>query len=187
MRRNEWDSGKPICLLPDSIAARFQEEAQFLQSELETHVCESMLILQEENHQGYNRRRVMLSINTSWYSELYRSHSHFRRDRSLKALHQIGEKTDNEYFEVDNNPVRFRYSYQTVYRQFIYDRLIYGFITEEGFVAPDINVCRFFLGNRIFRDPHYRRLFSYGYTEKEISQARKGKRVKISSLDDVPF
>ena len=86
---NEWDSYLSLNSLPESIHALFSEEARSLLSELEhTRLSVDLIPAPDPRFAGHKIRDAV-SQNPDWYRHLYRSHSYFRRDRSLRALEAI--------------------------------------------------------------------------------------------------
>jgi len=139
-----WDADKPISYWPAAIRKYFRDEAKFLYHHLEQNKLKIILIpAPEQKHCGHKIRMVD-QYNPQWYSELYHSLPHFRRDRSLRSLQRIDKGEDQPFIDQRCGALPYRNHYDCVYRETIFKRLIEGHITEGYQFKPKPKVCAFF-------------------------------------------
>ncbi len=139
-----WDADKPIRYWPAPIRKYFKEEAKFLYHHLELNKLKIILIpAPEQKHCGH-KIRVVDQSNPEWYSELYQSLAHFRRDRSLRSLQRISKAEDQLFVNYNCGALPYKNHYDRVYRETIFKRLVEGHTTEGYEFKPKLKVCRFF-------------------------------------------
>ena len=132
-----WTPDQPTIDLPESIRGFYVEEADFLYQDLRANRLEVILVpAPEPKHCGHMIRAVA-NRNPDWYRELYSTHSHFRRDLSLRALDRIRMQKDRP-FRI--NP----FKYDAIYRGLIHDRLIEGHMVENYVENPNNTVRNHF-------------------------------------------
>jgi len=119
MKKELWTPDRSIRELPKDIRRHFIDEAGFLLSELSEQRLEVILDKAPDPRFDSHKVRKVINRNPKWYSEIYHSHKHFRRDRSLRALNRIYTLHDFSQYTI-------RFSYQSFYREFIKIRLIDG-------------------------------------------------------------
>lgn len=140
----EWNEFRSISILPNGIQDYFVDYAHLLKQDLLTHKLRIILIpAPEQKHCGHKIRKVETE-NPAWYSSLYSSIPHFRRDRSLCALERIVLKEDKAFTDTNCGVVRYKYHYDSVYRKLIFERLTEGFIHEGHKVEAQPEVCSYF-------------------------------------------
>jgi hypothetical protein len=134
-----WVPEQPIRLLPEIIREHFRDDALFLLGELESNRLEVILVpAPDPKHTGHMIRAVE-NRNPGWYSNLYWSYNHFRRDKSVRSLNRIIEERDGHH-----GIVRFKYDW--IYRSIMQERLIDGFRAAMGYKVPPNNEVRDFFG-----------------------------------------
>ncbi|MFH0752425.1 MAG: hypothetical protein V1914_02390 [archaeon] len=109
-----WNPDKPLKELPEHIRQLFTEDARHLLNELNS--------------------------NPPWYRILHNSYSHFRRDRSLKALERIAESNDGKFVTSISKYVPFKY--HAVYRDLILERLTQG--CKDDSLPPNKKAVTYF-------------------------------------------
>ena len=126
----KWNPDLPINYLPDKIKETFITEADFLLHDLLNNKinisCESAPELRHSDH----KVRVITHQNPEWYSQLYHSHNHFRRDRTLKALTRICNEKDGQ-FKISP------YKYDATMRELILERMTMGYTYLGDRVPPE--------------------------------------------------
>ena len=130
-----WTTKRTVSELPDKIAKEFRAEASGLLRELEENkLCIGLIPAPEQKHSSHMIRVVMRS-NPSWYSELYWDYNNFRRDRSINALKRIREGRDGDFFG-KKGAVSSYFKYDSIYREFILQRLANGYVAEDWLEIP---------------------------------------------------
>ncbi|MBI5871883.1 hypothetical protein HZB88_02255 [archaeon] len=123
--QQEWVPELPIDYLPEYIKEAFRQDAELLLYELKINKLEVILIpAPTPQHSGHKIRAVQ-NKNPYWYSKLYHTYNHFRRDRSIRALKRIRDLHDRK-FRISP------YKYDEIYRSLILKRLVGGFLMQEG-------------------------------------------------------
>ncbi len=130
-----WSTKRAVSELSDKIAKEFRGEAIGLLRELEENQLQIGLIPAPEPKHYTHMIRVVLQRNPSWYSELYWDYSNFRRDRSLSALKRLSEGNDKP-FSGEKGAVESYFRYDTIYREFILERLAKGYVDIDGLEVP---------------------------------------------------
>ena len=143
MKNEIWTPKNPTREIPTDIRKYFIEEAKFLHSDLKQNKLSVVLVpAPYERFEGH-KIRVVNSRNPEWYSEMHGQYSHFRRDRSLRALNRLRSAEDNP-FQI--NP----WKYDMRYRELIFERLVEGYEAEYCFggriffVSPNDKLREFF-------------------------------------------
>ena len=124
MKNKMWTSKKSTRELPREIRKYFIEEAKFLHNDLKQNKLSVSLIDAPYPRFEGHKIRVVNSRNPEWYSSMYQSYFHFRRDRSLRALDRLRKSEDNP-FKI--NP----WKYDMRFREEILERLAQGYETEH--------------------------------------------------------
>lgn len=130
-----WTTKRPISELPDKIAKEFRSEAKGLLKDLEENQLLIGLVPAPEQKHSSHMIRVVMQSNPSWYSALYWDYKNFRRDRSMQALKRISECRDGA-FSSKKGAVKNYYRYDTIYREFILERLANGYVDLDGLEVP---------------------------------------------------
>jgi len=133
----EWNPDRPIKEFPEDIRESFVGEAEYLFNDLKSNKLTVVLAPAPEPKHCGHMIRVAESQNPRWYSDLYHSYEHFRRDRSLRALDRI-RKSEDRIFRVSP------YKYDSIYRQLIFGRLVDGYYADGFKIPPDNEVRKFF-------------------------------------------
>lgn len=122
-----WNPSEPIGKLPEKVRGVFRNVANNLILGLERNKLVIGLAPGSDSRHPYRKRRVVVHSNPSWYSELYHSYPHFRRDRSVNALSRIRDLEDKTYLSGT-------YKYDFIYRRLILENLIINWVgfTEEN-------------------------------------------------------
>ena len=150
--------------LPEEIKPHYIGEAEYLLNDLETNRLRVILVPAPQPMHQMHMIRVVESYNPEWYSSLYWSIDHFRRDRSLRALNRIIKQNDK--------PFRVQpYKYDMIYRELIHERLMNGFY-EQGYEIPPNQIVKSFLDSLLEED----------YIPFQLN----GKKKNVIH-DDVPF
>lgn len=140
---------EPIRKLPNNIAIKFRETANYLLSDLENNKFKyKKLPAPDKKHSGHKIRQIAVS-NPEWYKEIFdikskresRIGGHLNRNkgqgqirkRVAKVLLCIIEKTD-----------RYRCSYHSLLRELIKKMLCEGYETNFGEIPPDEEVIKYF-------------------------------------------
>ena len=80
--------------------------------------------------------RTVVSKNPTWYQELNRTKpSPVRRPHSLRALDRIRNIRDPELSLKPKGAIRQNYTYVTLYREIIFEMLVFGY-GEDGLYVP---------------------------------------------------
>lgn len=162
-----WDEYKSLQYLPWQIHLLFIEEAKYLLNDLKTNV-HKVTLLPAQNPKFLNHKiHALEKENPKWYSNLYQSHAHFRRDRSLCALERIAIQEDKNYVHLSHKKnkeclfeqkaitkgknkkskkkplVPCKYGYDSLYRDFIFERLTKGY-TQDGIQIPQNEIAKAF-------------------------------------------
>ena len=127
-----WNPEKPIIFLPENIRIYYVNEAKYLVNDLEKNKLSVVLVPAPDPRHHSHKIRVAASHNPTWYSDLYWSYNHFRRDKSIKALNRIINEKDE--FQV----------YDNIYRTLIHERLIEGDYDVQQYIRPPNNIVRTF-------------------------------------------
>lgn len=145
-----WDPRKPIKDLDsEQIQDIFSEHAGKLYQDLRKNKLEVVLAdPPEPRFEGHKIRQVE-NENPQWYKDLFHSIPNFNRNRSERALDRIVEKEDKAFeISTDSSVVPYRYKFDTIYRDFIFKRLVKGFEIEEHDrkveISPDNRVREYF-------------------------------------------
>ncbi|GEM_PF-2427731 len=173
-----WDAYKSLEYLPWQIHQFFIAEAKYLLNDLKTNVHKVTLLPAQNPKFSNHKIHALEKENPKWYSQLYQSNKHFRRNRSLCALERIAIQEDKNYVHLINKKnapylfeqpaitkgknkklkikkkplVHCKYGYDTLYRDFIFERLTQGYI-QDGIRIPENDIVRaFFYENKLCLD-----------------------------------
>ena len=138
-----WNPNRPINELPNNIRKFYVEHADFLYNDLRLNRLDVILIHAPEPMHCNHKIRFVQNENPLWYSELYRSNPHFRRDRSLRSLNRIREQKDRPFRVLP-------FKYDLICRALIHNRLIEGFREDNYEIAPNSEVRKYFCLEQIF-------------------------------------
>lgn len=128
---NYWNPDLPIIKLPENIKDIFSEEAGYLHTEL-------------KNSPIKKRKGKYFTENPKWYSELYKIHKNFRKDRSLKAIKRITKLQDRQYRNGKFGFLKSIYKYDKIYREFLFKILTQGYIHDGYRQEPNQETVRYF-------------------------------------------
>ncbi len=126
--------------LPERIRTYFVEEASHLLYDLENHTQQIVLVPIDNPpvHQRQKRRSETCG-NPEWYSQLHRNILHFRRNWTKKALSRIINGLDKK-LDITNT----RYTFDTLFRSVILDRLVQGYQEEDVLIPHNQEVKEYF-------------------------------------------
>jgi hypothetical protein len=132
-----WTPDLPLKELPEAVRKCYVHEADYLYHELlHNRLVVCLIDAHPCNFQGH-KIRAAESWNPDWYSEMYQSHPHFRRDRSLRALSSLAKGADRRFYT-------YRHGYERLYREFIHSRLTEGYTVDGEDIPPVDEVRRYF-------------------------------------------
>lgn len=129
----DWNSNRPIAELPLRMRILFVSEARMMYGEILERKLNIKLVPAPEPKFLSHRIRVVEQDNPSWYSSLYHTYPHIKRQRVLWALYRIVDCGDRVY----NGRA---YWYDAHLRDLIMSRLIDGYEDELGFTPPNNDV-----------------------------------------------
>lgn len=133
-----WDAKIGLGYVPEEVRQHFKEDAGYLHHELETNRLRIILI-PAPDPQHYNHEiRAVDTRNPKWYSEIYWEHFPIRRDLSLRSLRRIHLGEDKDFTQAN-----YKYRYDMLYRDFIFERLTKGY-EEMGYKIPPLKSIRTF-------------------------------------------
>lgn len=139
-----WVPERPVIELPRRVRRAFQDHADYLHSDLLENRLEVVLIEAPEKNFSGHKIRLAENHNPGWYSCLYSRYSHFRRDRSLKALLKIKEAKDVEYTGKRRGACIHPHAFEFVYRELILEHLLNGLETKYEPMPPNDDVRAYF-------------------------------------------
>ncbi len=138
-----WTPDEPVLGLPVPVRKHFSSEANILHLDLLENRPHVILIPAPRQMFEGHMIRVPIAHNPEWYSQLYHSLFHFRRDRSLASLERIRDLRDEPFNPDSDN--RFQgYKYDSIYRELIRDRLVLGYSRQDEEIGPVRSVVRYF-------------------------------------------
>lgn len=135
-RHYNFEADLALSSYPPEIRGPFSYEGQLLLKELEKNQLKVVLVRAPRPKYIGHKIRLAIEHNPKWYSQLYIEHPHFRRDRSLKALERIASQKDRPFREDGKSAVHYKYHYDSIYRQLIFERLTAGYTDEIGREIP---------------------------------------------------
>jgi hypothetical protein len=116
-----WDPSKPLAdLNNETIRNIFLDYARFLYYDLESNKLDVVLVPAPDPKHCNHMIRKAINNNPQWYSDLYWSNKHFRRDRSINALERIVDEKDRPFRSLP-------FKYDAVYRELIFEHLTQGY------------------------------------------------------------
>ncbi len=136
-----WAPEKRLSYLPDSIREFFIQESKFLYEELSSKRLSVVLTPAPVQTHHDHKIRVADSHNPEWYSHLYSLHNRGKRKLFEKALERIVNGLDRD---LDIRTPKYKYQYDTAFRDLIYHRLTEGYSYENSIVFPNNEVRAFF-------------------------------------------
>ncbi len=142
--KEEWDSAYSIGFLPDPIRNLFREYADQFYHELRDNMLVVKLEPAPRQKHLDHMVRVAVSENPPWYRELYKTRPHMKRQRSLRALDRIRQAKDPELTTDPIGAVRQKYTYVTLYREVIFEMLVFGYHANGLYLPADPRAQEFF-------------------------------------------
>lgn len=139
-----WSVEYPINLLPEDVNVLFRSEANFLYNNLLNNGLIVVLLPAPDPKYVGHMVRYTVSKNPEWYSTLYTHYQNLKRHRSLRALDRIRNQNDQQLTKVPKSAVHTWWTYDTLYRGFILERLAYGYNEYGLFVPPEKKIQDFF-------------------------------------------
>ncbi|MBI4158806.1 hypothetical protein HY500_00940 [Candidatus Woesearchaeota archaeon] len=134
--RKDWSSEYSIGFLPREIRNSFRGCADLLYHNLRSNHLEVILVPAPVSKYQDHMIRVAVSQNPVWYRELNRTrHSPVRRPHSLRALDRIRNVRDPELSLKPKGAITQNYAYVTLYREIIFEMLVFGY-EENGLYVP---------------------------------------------------
>ena len=144
----EWRSYNPVRELPKNIRGLFIEQALYLFSDLQHRLLRVILVSAPQPRFEGHKIRVVEETNPEWYSTLYNSHRHTKRQRCVRALDRILKLEDQPFKKCTNSLIPYDYWYDTYFRGLISDRLTNGYCLEgygrQYFIPPREEAVEFF-------------------------------------------
>lgn len=141
----EWSSEYSIIFLPRPIRETFRERADILYSDLSKNHLEVALVPAPDPKHPDHMIRVAISQNPSWYQELNRTEpSRIRRPHSLRALDRIRHVRDPQLSPGPAWATWQKYAYTALYREVIFEMLVFGYKDRGIYVTPEKKVQEFF-------------------------------------------
>jgi len=141
----DWTTEMSTSTLPRSIGNYFADTGGKLHDNLSKFMYKAIFVPEPTIHNRWNRAMKILEVNPRWYSDLYRQHSNFRRDRSLESLERIAMGKDLDLVVGRTCCVENAYVYDTRYRNLIFTMLTQGYyadVNQEPLYVPMVPEIR---------------------------------------------
>jgi len=140
MGNRDWNPKYKLSYLPLSLRNIFLKEAETLYQELTNNRLKVVLV-PAPNPTHYNHKiRVVENSNPEWYSSLYFETNRGKRRLFEKSISRLVKGEDQDFNEKNE-----KYSYDQLFRELIYSRLLVGYIERgEYFTEPNNKIRKYF-------------------------------------------
>ncbi|MBI2524154.1 hypothetical protein HYW11_03000 [Candidatus Peregrinibacteria bacterium] len=147
-RNGEWLPELPTSNAPEDLQYAIRHEAHRMSQELRERYLRVILIPAPDPSHNSHKIRAVEEQNPDWYRELWHANAYRRkgkkwrtktdstikRTRVQRALEHIAEGTDRSFHEMPpGSALPWIFSYQTLLRSLIYERLQEGNIANNAY------------------------------------------------------